>query len=303
MMAAGLVAGLLAGCSRAPAPTEPGQRVLARIGGETVTAADFELAMRRRGGEVPEVFTNMANRRALLAEVTRSETLAEAARRGGFFDRPEVRQAAQRQAIQLFQESVRSGVAAPTDDEVAARHAERRAEYTQPARVRFAVIRLNRPAATRARADQVRAEALALTNVPHFGPVAAAHSDDQVTRYRGGDAGWVREEAAGSRFPAAVLAAARGEVGAVSEVVEAEDGYYLVRVMERQPAQSIPLELVRENIRIALQREREQQALDAALARHPVKIWVDEELLAALPVPPPPPGAEKRRAPPAAPAD
>ena len=47
--AAALLATLLAACSRAPAPTDPGQRVLARIGSETVTAADFEHAMRRRG--------------------------------------------------------------------------------------------------------------------------------------------------------------------------------------------------------------------------------------------------------------
>lgn len=301
LLSAGLLAATLCACSRAP--TAPGDRVVARIGGETVTASDFESAMRRRGGDVPEVFTNVANRRALLDEIVRVETLAEAARRGGFFERPEVRQAAQRQAIQLFQESVRAGVPAPTDEEVAERYAGQRERYGKPARVRLAVIRMDRPAAVRARAEQARAEALALTNTPHFGAVAAAYSDDQATRYRGGDAGWVRTEGAAARFPASVLAAAGGPSGAVSDVIEERDAFYLVKAMERAAAEPLPLDLVRENIRIELAKERGQRALDEQLARSAVKVWIDEQLLASLPVPPPPPGAEKRRQPPAPPAD
>lgn len=309
LIVAGLAAALLAGCSRPAVPADPGERVVARIGSQTVTARDFDLAMRRRGGDVPQVFTNLANRRALLDEVVRAETLAEAARRGGFFERPEVRQAAQRQAVLLLQESLKAGVATPTDAEVAARYAERRTEYSRPARVRLAVIRVLRPddttaaeaAATRIR--RARVEALGLADENHFGAVAAVHSDDQATRYKGGDAGWFALEGAPARYPAAVMAAATGAVGSVSEVISTPEADYLVKVMERAPAEALPLDLVRENIRLALAREREQQALTALLAQHPVSVTVDEALLAELPVPPPPPGAERRRGPPAPPAD
>lgn len=304
-----LAAALLAGCTRSSAPADPGDRVVARVGGQTITARDFDLAMRRRGGDVPQVFTNMANRRALLDEVVRAETLAEAARQGGFFDRPEVRLAAQRQAVQLLQDSLRAGVAIPSDAEVAARYAERMADYTRPARVRLALVRVQRPSDTKAaeaaaaRIRQARAEALALSGVPHFGAVAAAHSDDQVTRYQGGEAGWLVLDGGPARFPAEVRAAATGAVGVVSEVISTAAADYLVKVMERALAEPLPLELVRENIRLAMVREREQQALEAVLARHPVRVTIDEALLAALPVPPPPPGAERRRGPPDLPAD
>lgn len=312
-MAMALMAAVVLGaCSRSRAPQDPGDRVLARIGGETVTARDFDHAMRRRGGDVPEVFTNMANRRVLLDEIARTETLADAARRGGYFDRPEVRQAAQRQAIQLFQEEVRSAVPAPTDAEVAAHYAAQREKYSLPPRVRLALIRMALPAASapekraavRRRAEQARAEALALTNTPHFGGVATVYSDDPLTRYLGGDAGWMAEADASARYSAQVQSAlASLEKAAVSAVIESPDALYLVKLMDRAAAQSLPLDTVRENIRIALARERQQRALDEKLGAHPAKVWVDEKLLAALPVPPPPAGAETRRLPPSAPAD
>ena len=288
---------------------DPQDRPVARVGDQVVTVRDFARMMQRRGGDVPGVFTNAAARRQLLDELVRGETLAVAARRGGYFDRPEVQQAARRQAIQLLEEDVRRQVAEPADADVAQRYAQAADRYSKPARIRFAVIRAARPAAAdrlaaeRARIGQARAEALAAAGAPDFGAVAAAYSDDQMTRYRGGDAGWLREEGEEPRFPAEVLAAARAlaKPGDVSEVVDAPDALYLVKLIARQPREPLPLDLVRENIRITLRREREEQALEAKLKEKPADVWVDEALLAAVPVPPPPAGAA-RGGPPALPA-
>jgi hypothetical protein len=71
--------------------------------------------------------------------------------------------------------------------------------------------------------------------VEDFATVARIESEDPATRPQGGDAGWHRR--ASERLPAPVLAAAWTlEAGAVSPPVRTDEGWWLVKVSEIDPA-------------------------------------------------------------------
>jgi peptidyl-prolyl cis-trans isomerase C len=109
-----------------------------------------------------------------------------------------------------------------------------------------------------------------------FGAVAINCTDDQISRYRGGDLGWFRTPADFARWPQEVVQAGFAlKAGEVSEVLQAADGFYLVMKADERPAKVTPLDAVRENLRRQLEnQERESIA----------KAYVEEVLKSANPV-------------------
>ena len=83
----------------------------------------------------------------------------------------------------------------------------------------------------RARVEQIRER---IEREMPFAEAARTYSDDPQGRISGGDAGW--HHADGSALPAAVVEAAfANEVGALSQPIETEFGYFLVRVAGVEP--------------------------------------------------------------------
>ncbi len=93
-----------------------------------------------------------------------------------------------------------------------------------------------------------------------FGELARLHSEDQPTRYRGGDCGWVSRDRPIFRWPPKVLDAmfALQTPGELSPVIEAEDGCYLIKLIDAKPAQITALGEVRE----AIEKRLTQQAVE-----------------------------------------
>lgn len=316
LVLAGLaVSGLLFSCSR---KQDPDAAALARVGDSEITVGEFRAAMVRRAGDVPQVFEDPANRRALLDEMIRFEALVARARRDGYFDDPEIRGAINRLVVGRLerdaQERAAAGLAV-TDEEVRAAYESGAAEFGISARVQAAVIRIERPrvasiekdAELLAKAERAREEALTLPEATrHFGYLAAKYSDDQATRYKGGDMGWINAGAKDLRWPAGVVDAAfaLSSPGECSPVVTADDGYYLVKLLRKEDASRLPFEQVAANIRNRLERERRQRVLDdlyrGSLGAVPVR--VDEARLAEVrpaaavtpPVTPEPPAIPMR---------
>lgn len=120
------------------------------------------------------------------------------------------------------------------------------AAHSEPVRqARLAVIRMDvSPKASlaklksaRERLHEARAKALALpSGVFGFGTIAAEYSDDNSTRLRGGDLGWLDESPEKYHLDPAVLAAgfALQAPGETTPVVAGKDGLYLVRLIERR---------------------------------------------------------------------
>src|SRR6185369_7445978 len=119
-----------------------------------------------------------------------------------------------------------------------------------------------------------------------FGPVAVDYSDDQTTRYRGGDLGWFDLGRTNYSLPPELLAAGQtlARPGAISEVLPTEHGLFLVRLMERREAgQSSAAESDPFLQQKLLARERKRIEADfAAEARAHARVQINSQALASL---------------------
>lgn len=296
-------AGLWPDAASSPAPGD----WIARAGDQYVTREDFDEAMRRRGGATgryhdPEV------RRALLDQLLLERALVARAREAGLDRQPEVRRARDQILInRVIQDDLRPRQQAIEIDPAAieafyAAHAD---EYNIPARRRVAMLFFelgqNASEETRLqvmqRAKQVRNEALSLEpSVRDFGALARTHSDHQASRYRGGVLGWISEgDPSRYSYPEVVIETAwlLTESGQVSDVVEAENGLYLVRLVDNELQRDRSLDELAAGIQQRLLRDRhievEQAFQRETLAA--VDIEIRDKALADVT----PPGPERRQ--------
>jgi hypothetical protein len=274
---AAVLALLLAGCGRQPASTSAPVKevaVLATVGGQTVTEADFRRAWQQ---QLPAADTPEARQQVLDALITRAAQV-DAARRAGVERNPEIRDEIERLLIaglrqtqlQPHLDSTRVG-----EEELQAYFEQhRQTSFTQPGQDRVAVLWFDtrgqgplaarfRPRLNAARA-QVLADPSAFPVAQGFGALAVTNSEHRVSRYRGGDVGWLTASAAGttaSGWNPAVQGIARTlrVPGDLSEVVESPEGLFLVRLIARRPGGVADYASVRERIAQDLHRERRQR--------------------------------------------
>ncbi len=97
--------------------------------------------------------------------------------------------------------------------------------------------------AARGRLEQVRAQLAAGTD---FASLAKQHSECQ-SKAQGGDVGYFpRRGKMTEAFAAAAFLLPKGEV---SDIVESEYGFHLIKVTDRKPGQKIAFETVEEDVR------------------------------------------------------
>ncbi|MBF0543497.1 MAG: peptidyl-prolyl cis-trans isomerase [Candidatus Riflebacteria bacterium] len=139
----------------------------------------------------------------------------------------------------------------------------------------------NKPAQTRARHILVDDEAkakdlLARTATEPFEELAKANSKCPSSK-EGGDLGFF---ATGQMVPEFDEAAQSAEIGKVVGPIKTKFGYHLIKVIERKPAGTVPLEEVKDKIRSKLMPERQKAAFDTYLAdlrkQYPVKDFSDK---------------------------
>jgi foldase protein PrsA len=140
-----------------------------------------------------------------------------------------------------------------------------------------------------------------------FSRLAREHSEDQATRYAGGDTGWLIKSEANSRWETPVMEAAFSitRPGEVAPLVTTATGFYLVRLTGKKTATIRPLAEVSDAIQYQLTRRKQEQAeLDFIGAmKAGLKIEVDYSILksVAAPVaqgvdnPPPMPSGDERK--------
>jgi peptidyl-prolyl cis-trans isomerase C len=256
-----LAAGAFSGCQKALPPD-----VLARIGQHDIRLEEFsrELDLRQRGSPAP------VDPRALLEELVQRESLAQEARKSGLEKDREVQAQVRDILIAKLKERSLSPLleqAGVSDAEVSQRYEDSRAEYVIPEKVHLAVLFLpasaGAPDVLRQRLEDAtaRVRQVSLSGERSFGALAVNYSEDQATRYRGGDLGWVERKRYPSRIDPAVIEAgfALKQPGDISEIVQTARGLYLVKLVDRQAASASPLETVAPAIRAALLREKRGQ--------------------------------------------
>lgn len=272
-------------------PLWPAEAV-ARVGEAFITEEDLRAASRRSGG------ADVTN---ALEVLLRRELYFLEAQRTGFGDREEVRAAWRAFLASRYEEArlaAREPAAALTEEDLAHYYEAHREEYLSPERRHLAILflPLSAPAdaahrtALEAQARTLHDQAVAeARQSPGLGDLAAKHSAHRASRFVGGDVGWMTRAQASRAWSGPVVDAAFAltQPAEVSRPIATEDGWYLVKLIEQQPAQAPPLDQVRDRLRYELARARAAEAQEAELAelraQHPVEIHPDRLAQVAWP--------------------
>lgn len=275
------------------------ETVLARVGDTSITQSDLLAAWAKR----PPFSTAEPSQHAavVLEDLIRRELYFAEAVRTRFTEREDVRAAWKRWMIQRFREEVDSSLAASEGVEEAAVEAylrEHAAQFTAPERRRLALIRLGPAPVTGAERREELEQTIAgvrelavpqAATVRDFGDLAGIHSSHLASRRSGGDVGWLTRAQAARIWPVPVVEAAFSlrAPGAISPVIPTDEGWFLLKLVERQEGRVASLDSVRERIRREIAQSRKAAAETALLhelrARHGVQIH--SERLAAMEIP------------------
>lgn len=158
---------------------------------------------------------------------------------------------------------------------------EHRGRYDQKrkVRVRHVLARVAAGADDAAARKKIDEAAARVKKGEDFARVAAALSDDENSKGRGGDLGYVTEGLFDEAFAKAALAL---EAGGVSEPVRTASGWHLVKADEVVPAKSIPLEAARVEIARELLLKERARELAGERARAALAAARKGKALAAL---------------------
>jgi peptidyl-prolyl cis-trans isomerase C len=255
---------VLNGCS----PKRAGE-VLARVGDTVITTEDFKQEVQWRvahNAALPE-------KGALLDEMVSRELALQKAKALGLEKSFDVQRTYQEMLVgELKDRELMPKVEAATvsSQEIQEAYTRDIAKYTNPAKSRLALIYIKinskmtaeQKATAEARMTEAANRAKGLTDASHgFGSVAMDFSEDQASRYRGGDVGWVDEGEPVYRWPKEVVAAGLGleVVGEISPTIRTSNGLYLVMKTDVRDKAVMPLAKVSASIQRRLIVEKKQQ--------------------------------------------
>ncbi|HEX8704186.1 MAG TPA: peptidyl-prolyl cis-trans isomerase [Myxococcaceae bacterium] len=286
----GLLVGL--GC-RGKEPDRPAGPVVATVGSEAITAAEYKARLDEQAPFIRSRYTTLERKQEFLDGMIQFEVLAQEAQRRGLEKDAEVQEALRKLMVQRLIRQVTEELKPPSEEEIRRYYEEHHSEFIRPEQVRLSHIFLA-AAAGEARRAQVKAEALTLLarvrgqqGAPQpasFEDVARERSEDAVSKSQGGDLGPKTSEELTQAWGTALAQAAFAlqspqEVG---PLVETEKGFHLIKLTLRQAGLNHPLDSVKERISTRLLSERRTQALESLVKqlREKAQVQVDEKALA-----------------------
>lgn len=286
----------LTACEK-PVEKIPEQPYIARVQGRIIREVDVLEEFERRG-ERGDAGSEQSSLRASLERVIRTESLYAKAVAAGYDRRPDIQAQFKRLVISKFEEEEAQKRAA--DEKVSAEaikayYEAHRSDFTSQEKVRVCVLYVKlspkaepeKVADTKAHMEALRTKAIEETaNLADFGLLAQENSDDQTTRYRGGDCGFITRQSSNVRWEAALRDAAfsLNRVGEISPVIKASDGFYLFKLMERRSAEVASLSAVSARIERELSERLRREAratFDEELKRG-LEIEINEQAFKAI---------------------
>jgi peptidyl-prolyl cis-trans isomerase C len=285
----------LAGCVSlallAAAPL-PADAPLVTDGTIVVDVADFEGALLR----IPEQYrgeVRMSHERiaTLVDQVFLARVLADRARKAGLDQDPAVK----KRLVQVqdafladlyVKKFEKEGVAGNLEQRARELYQSEREKYVSQDQVRVEEVLVDLKGRTkemaRERAQKVSDEAKA--GKTEFLELALKYSDEPTRTGMRGDLGWN----APSKFPAPIRdALAKMKKGEVSAPIETDNGYAVVRLVDRKATEPVPFEAVKDKIVAAEKARLEKERVDALIReiRSSHTATVNTENVEALVVP------------------
>jgi len=297
----------LFGCGRADRSYSVPPNAVAVVEGQVITAEAFQAELARRAQTAPGRYADPKEKEALLGEMIRLEVLHQEALAAGYDKDPQIAASLKRMITAKYQEDQLAKLGQPkvSAEDIVDYYRSNPHRFGTPAKVRVALIELKvaRTATADKRAEVARKAEAVLTEAKAaavadgtFGLVAQNYSEDQASRYRGGDIGWLTVGDTNAPWDAVVLAAISRltQPGDFAPVIETPTAFYLIKLVERQPANLRPLVEVKDGVKYLAMRRKEQQQQQALYntLKQGLKIRTNQTLLESIRLP-----ANERRSP------
>jgi peptidyl-prolyl cis-trans isomerase C len=264
-------------------PSAPGDKIVAVVNGETITAARLDTLWNRIPPKMKDQYKTNGGKGAYLNNYIGKRLVVQEALKRGFDKKSEVlADVAIARETALFDWYVPDVVATAIVPDAAVRkfYDENPENFKLPERikVRHIVLTIN-PAAVNGKtkqdalnlAQQIslqlypffhgtdESEATKLARVRKFAELAAHYSDDGAAQ-QGGDLGWVDKGSLDQQFEDAAFAL---PVGRMSGIVETKFGYHLIYVEEKKPAGLQSFDDVKDEVREYLLSQHQAELLNA----------------------------------------
>jgi len=296
LLALVLAALLLASAARAQSPdTVPPDTVLVSNRFAKVTRADFDAELLRLPADMREGFANDARRVSdLLNRLLVQKSLAAQARDAKLDQRPDnaARLALERDKLlaAIEVDAIDSAAAAEFDANIARYEARAKelylidkTQFTNPPQVSATHILFDTKKHTSDEARKLAVEARAkILAGADMGELAKQVSDDPSSSQNMGALGWFSEKEMDPAFGAAAFALAKP--GDLSEPVQSQFGWHIIRLDGKRPATTRTYEESRATILAELKRRQIMQKRDDAIAaiRRDPQTQVNQDAVSAL---------------------
>jgi parvulin-like peptidyl-prolyl isomerase len=248
------------------------QALIANISGRTISVVELVERLELRSGGIQQQIPSEQQKQLVLNEMIDREVQIIAAIRAGYETDPKIVAAFENLMVAKLRSSQLKQIineVTVSETEIFAYYQHNIEKYTTPAMTRFAMIKLalsphasaEKSASVKATAEQVYSLAKTLPDsVKGFGSLAAKYSEHQTSRYRGGDVGWLTSGKQG-QFDAAISAALTDltDEAKLSPLVQAVDGYYLLKLIDIKPEQQKMLAQVSRNIQSLIEKKKRRQ--------------------------------------------
>ena len=277
-----LAATLLSACSKEgagskPASAAPPVDVVAQVGPTAITVAEVERRLAQQPDYVRVRYATPERRAEFLDQLVKTELLVQEARRQGLEQEPEVREVLERVLVQkLLQKQLE---ASPVGEgQARAFYDANLTDYVRPERLRLAQVIFassrtdSRRAAVKAEAQKELAALLAAKDDvrgPAFAALVRKRSNDEATRATEGDLGpRTKEELAQLQGGSvAEVAFALSKPGDLTQLVESDKGFHILRLLGRQPGETTTFEAARARIENRLQAEGRGKTLEGLVGK------------------------------------
>jgi peptidyl-prolyl cis-trans isomerase C len=287
-LVAGLALTFLLGvpaCKKGEPKAVDDETVVARIDGENITLADFELRMKELPSYARSRYATPERRKEMLDSLVRFELLAREAKKRGYERDPDVVRYAKQRLIERMMAEEVDGKLHPQDlpeADLRRFYNDNAKLFTQAEAVRVSQIVVADKAQAQKLADQARA--LAATDVAGFEKLVAEHSQDVDSRQRGGDLTFI--DRGSTHVPLQLMEAAFAlkKVGDVSPPVQTDKGFHVLRLTQRRVGFVRPFEEVKGEVRKHLFAQRRIARIEELVAemRKSVKVEVFGDKLELL---------------------
>ncbi|HWB07522.1 MAG TPA: peptidyl-prolyl cis-trans isomerase [Verrucomicrobiales bacterium] len=309
-----LLAASLVSCSK-PAASASEPVILAKAGDGVITVDDFNREVERRIAKN----ISIPDKAVLLEEMLERLAAVSRAKKAGLDADAETKRSMENILIAKLRAAeleTKLRDVAVSDDELRRAYDADTASHSRPAKVRLALIQIKGDAKMseskrtelRARMEDALKKAAATpaeggrgAAAGGFGQVAAEVSDDQVSRYRGGDIGWLDEGNFSYHWPKPVLEAGYAlEKGATSGIIESDGSFYAIMKTDRRDGASTSFESAKSAIRRDILAKKRLEIEQAFLkeTRALTGAEIRQEALAGVSVPVRPPAPSTASNPP-----